>query len=67
MRKQALSARTKKTTGKAKEAIGILSGNKKMEREGSLQRAEGTVQEGFDKARRSLGKALKELGASISR
>lgn len=65
--KKPASARAKKTTGKAKEAVGILTGNRKMEREGSLQRAEGTVQEGFDKARRSLGKALKDLGASLSR
>lgn len=46
MKKQEVHGKVKKGKGKAKETVGILTGNKKMEREGSLQRAAGAVQEG---------------------
>jgi len=47
-----------------KEAVGILSGDKKMERKGSAQRAEGAIEEGSHGAPQgrevltSLGKAI---------
>ena len=44
MRKQEIRGKVKKTQGKVKEAVGILSGNKKLEREGSVQRTEGALQ-----------------------
>ncbi|HEX7616240.1 MAG TPA: CsbD family protein, partial [Thermoanaerobaculia bacterium] len=45
MKQQEVDGKVKKTKGKVKEAVGILSGNKKMEREGSVERATGAVQE----------------------
>jgi uncharacterized protein YjbJ (UPF0337 family) len=62
-----VGGRVKKAKGKVKEAVGILSGDRKMEREGSLQRAEGTVEEGLGKARRKVGDILTNLGKAISK
>ena len=44
MKKQELRGKVKKVRGKAKEAVGVLTGNKKMEHEGSVQRAAGAIQ-----------------------
>jgi uncharacterized protein YjbJ (UPF0337 family) len=67
MKKQEARGKVKKTTGKVKEAVGILSGNKKLEREGSRQRTKGAVQEGIGKARNAVSDALKSLGNAISK
>ena len=64
MRQQEIRGKAKKT-GKVKEAVGILSGNKKMEREGAVQRTEGAIQEGLGKARREVGKAISKIGKAI--
>lgn len=65
MKKQELHGKVKKVKGKAKETVGILTGNKKMEHEGSLQRAAGAVQEGIGKAGRMIGDAVTSLGNAI--
>ncbi len=62
MKKQEVRGKVKKVKGKAKETVGILTGNKKMEGEGSLQRAAGAVQEGFGRAGRMVGDAVTSLG-----
>ena len=67
MKRMEVGGRVKKAKGKVKEAVGILSGDRKMEREGSLQRAEGTVEEGLGKARRKVGDILTNLGKAISK
>jgi uncharacterized protein YjbJ (UPF0337 family) len=67
MRQQEVGGKVKKDKGKVKEAVGILSGNKKMEREGSLQRAEGAVEEVLGKARRKVGEVLTDLGNAIKK
>lgn len=67
MKKQEARGKVKKTTGKVKEAVGILSGNKKLEREGSRQRTKGAVQEGIGKARNAVSDALKSLGNAVSK
>lgn len=65
MRQQEVAGKVKKTKGKVKEAVGILTSNKKMEREGSLQRAGGAIEEGLGKARRKVGEVLTDLGNAI--
>jgi uncharacterized protein YjbJ (UPF0337 family) len=67
MGQQEVGGKVKKTKGKMKEAVGILSGNKKMEREGSFQRAEGAVQEGLGQARRKVGEVLTNVGKAINK
>jgi uncharacterized protein YjbJ (UPF0337 family) len=65
MRQQEVGGKVKKAKGKVKEAVGILTGDRKMEREGSLQRAQGAVEEGLGKARRKVGEVLTNLGNTI--
>ena len=65
MSKQEIRGKVKKTKGKVKEAVGILSGDKKMEQAGSLQRAEGVIEEGLGAARRKVGEVLTSLGKAI--
>jgi len=67
MKQQEVDGKVKKAKGKVKEAVGILSGDKKMEHKGSLQRAEGAIQEGFGKAHRKVGEVLTDLGNAIKR
>jgi uncharacterized protein YjbJ (UPF0337 family) len=44
----------RKLKGRVKEVAGIMTGNRKLEREGSRQRAGGAVQESVGKARRKV-------------
>jgi uncharacterized protein YjbJ (UPF0337 family) len=56
MNKQETGGKVKKLKGRAKEVVGIVTGNKKLERAGSRQKTEGAVQESLGKARRKVGK-----------
>jgi uncharacterized protein YjbJ (UPF0337 family) len=67
MRQQEVRGKVKKAKGKVKEAVGILSGDKKMERKGSLQRAEGAIEEGLSKAYDRVGKVFTDIGRAISK
>ncbi|MGE5715500.1 MAG: CsbD family protein [Acidobacteriota bacterium] len=67
MRQHEVRGKVKKAKGRVKEAVGILSGDKKMEREGSLQRALGAVEEGFGTARRKVGEVLTNLGNTVKK
>ncbi|MEO8586184.1 MAG: CsbD family protein [Acidobacteriota bacterium] len=67
MKQQEVDGKVKKVQGKIKESVGILTGNKKMEREGSVQRATGAVEEGLAKAGRKVGEALTNLGNAIKK
>ena len=63
--RQEVTGNIKKTKGRVKEAVGILTGDKKLEQEGSAQRVEGAVEEGLGKARRKVGDALRNLGNAV--
>jgi uncharacterized protein YjbJ (UPF0337 family) len=67
MRQQEVRGIVKKSKGKVKEAVGILSGNKKMKHAGSRQRVEGAVQEGFGKAYNMVGEVLTSIGRVFSK
>lgn len=67
MTKQEIDGKVKNAKGKLKETVGILTGDKKMEQKGSLERAEGAVQEGFGKASRKVGEAITNLGNAIKK
>ncbi|KAA0256431.1 CsbD family protein [Acidobacteria bacterium ACD] len=66
MSRQEVRGKVRKAKGKVKEAVGILSGDKKPEREGALERAGGAVQEGLGAARRKVGEVLTDIGKAIS-
>lgn len=55
----------KRLTGQTKEIAGELLGNKKLEREGAAQRAEGELQETMGEARRKVGEVLADVAQAV--
>lgn len=53
--------------GRLKEAAGIVTGNSKLERVGSRERAKGAVQKTIGKAHRKAGEALGGLADTIKK
>lgn len=67
MGQQEARGQVKALKGRVKEAVGIVTGDSALEREGSRQRAEGAVQEGVGKARRKAGELVDGIAAVIKR
>jgi uncharacterized protein YjbJ (UPF0337 family) len=67
MRKQEARGKVKKLQGRVKETVGNITGNRKLEREGSRQRAEGAVQESVGKARRKVGEFVAGVAKAIKK
>jgi uncharacterized protein YjbJ (UPF0337 family) len=67
VKQQEALGKAKKLKGRVKEAVGIISGDGKLEREGSAQRVEGAVQENLGKARRKVGELVTDVGKAISK
>ena len=65
IKNQETRGKVTKLKGRLKEATGILSGDRKLENEGSSQRIEGAIEEGIGTARRKVGKLLGDLGKKI--
>jgi len=65
MKNQEARGKVTKLKGRLKEAAGILSGDRKLEKEGSSQRIEGAIQEGLGTARRKVGQLVGDLGKKI--
>lgn len=65
MASEEMRGKLKKLQGRVKEAVGIVTGDSKMEREGSQQRVEGAVQEGVGKARRKVGEFVDGVSKAI--
>jgi uncharacterized protein YjbJ (UPF0337 family) len=53
--------------GRIKEATGVLTGNDRLESEGSDQRTSGAAQEEFGKARRKLGETIEDIGKNVKK
>ncbi|MFD0559159.1 CsbD-like protein [Stackebrandtia endophytica] len=56
-----MADKTEKLVGKAKEMAGKLTGDDKLESEGSSQKAKGSVQEKMGQAREKVEGAVKGL------
>jgi len=67
MGQQEARGKVKKIQGRMKESVGIMTGNRKLEREGSRQRAGGAVQEGLGKARRKVGELVDRAAKAIKK
>ncbi len=65
MVKQEVRGKMNKLTGRVKEAAGIVTGDRKLEQEGSRQRAKGAVQENVGKARRKAGELIDKVSKAI--
>jgi uncharacterized protein YjbJ (UPF0337 family) len=67
MRQQEARGKVKKLQGRVKEAVGNITGDSALEREGSRQRAEGAVQESLGKARRKVGEFVDGVAKAIKK
>lgn len=67
MPKQETRGKVTKLKGRAKEAAGIVTGNRELEKEGSRQRTQGAVQESVGKARRKVAETLEGVADSIQK
>lgn len=65
MKQQETRGKVNKLTGRVKEAAGIITGDRKLEREGSRQRAKGVVQESVGKARRKAGELIDKVSRAV--
>jgi uncharacterized protein YjbJ (UPF0337 family) len=53
--------------GSIKEGFGRMTGDEKMEAEGSADKVKGDVQEGWGSAKRNVGEAIEDVGDAIKR
>jgi uncharacterized protein YjbJ (UPF0337 family) len=67
MRQQEVRGKVKNVKGRAKEAAGIITGDRALEQRGSGQRAEGAVQESLGKARRKVGELVDGIAKAIKK
>lgn len=56
----------KQVKGAVKEELGKLTGDRKLEDSGKVDRVEGDAQEGFGKTKRKIGEAVEDLGERIA-
>jgi uncharacterized protein YjbJ (UPF0337 family) len=64
---QEARGKVRKLRGRVKEAVGSLTGNRKLEREGSRQRAEGALQESVGKVSRKVGEFVKGVSKATKK
>ena len=67
MTRQETTGKAKQVTGRVKEAAGILTGDKTMERKGAQERVEGKVEENLGKARRKIGEVVDDVAKAIKK
>jgi len=67
MRTQETRGKVKQIQGRAKEAVGKITGNEKLERKGAIERVEGVLEEGVGKARRKIGEAVESVADAIKK
>jgi uncharacterized protein YjbJ (UPF0337 family) len=67
MRTQETRGKVKQIKGRAKEAVGKVTGDEKLERKGAMERVEGNIQEGVGKARRKIGEAVESVADAIKK
>lgn len=67
MNRDELSGRAKKAKGKLKQAAGDVTDNDRLRDDGLADEAEGSVQEGFGRARRKVGEAIEDIGEDLKK
>jgi uncharacterized protein YjbJ (UPF0337 family) len=67
MRTQETKGKVKQIRGRAKEAVGKVTGDEKLERKGALERVEGSIEEGVGKARRKVGEAIESVADAFKK
>ena len=61
-----MGAKTDQFLGRAKQALGAISGNKKLKRKGRLQEQKGEVKRTFDSAVDQTQSSLEDLKKTVS-
>ena len=51
--------------GRVKEAAGVVTGNRDLEKEGAEERAEGEARKDLGEARRKVGEAIEDFGKDV--
>jgi uncharacterized protein YjbJ (UPF0337 family) len=67
MNRDELDGKGEQIKGKLKQVAGDLTDDERLHDEGVADEAAGTVQAGFGRGRRKIGKALSDLGDKIKR
>jgi len=62
-----MGAKTDQIFGRAKQALGAITGNKKMKREGHVQESKGEVKGKFDSTLDKSQDALEDLKKTVNR
>jgi uncharacterized protein YjbJ (UPF0337 family) len=62
-----MGAQTDKILGRAKQALGAITGNKKMKRKGQLQEDKGELKGKFDSTVDETQDALEDLKQTVNR
>lgn len=67
MTKQETKGQVKQVKGRIKEAVGIVTGDKHLEKEGSHDRTVGGIQEAAGKAARKVGEVVEDIADAIKK
>jgi uncharacterized protein YjbJ (UPF0337 family) len=67
MNKDERDGQAENLKGRIKEAAGVVSGNRDLEKEGADERAEGEARKDLGEARRKVGEAIEEFGKNVKR
>ena len=62
-----MGAKTDQIFGRAKQALGAITGNKKMKREGQVQESKGEVKGKFDSTVDKSQDVLEDLKKTVNR
>jgi uncharacterized protein YjbJ (UPF0337 family) len=65
MNRDEIRGKAENLKGRVKQAAGTLTGNARLESEGSDERDSGAAREKLGRARREVGKAVEKLGRKI--
>lgn len=67
MNKDELEGKAEVLKGKAKQAIGNLTGDDQLKDDGVVDEAAGKTQDTLGRARRKVGEAIEDLGGAIKK
>ena len=62
-----VKGKIKQATGKIKDKAGELTGNRRLERKGETENAEGHAQEAWGKTKRKVSNAVKDVADAINK
>lgn len=60
------SGKSDEVKGRVKEAAGVLTGDKKMEREGKVDQSAGKLKQALEKAKKKAEKVIDDVKGALS-